>query len=177
MRWRLIMAVLPVAGLLLAGCGGSSNKPAATPTPPPVNQGATPSSSPAPTPTAGTFGQPVNVTEEGNASASITVRPPTMSQSDGTSVTATNGAYVTFVVHIVNTGNQPFTYGGGSFGLQDSDGRMHDQDGSASDPLEPNQALNPGGQITGNVTFDAPTHGTLIYTPNGSAVDTAEWKY
>lgn len=40
-----------------------------------------------------------------------------------------------------------------------------------------NQALNPGGQITGNVTYDAPKHGTLTFTPDGSAVDTIEWKF
>lgn len=191
MRRRLVLVVLPVAGLLLAGCGSSSKS--AGPSPSPLQ---TQSASPILVPQIGeitpaggpndvttgkvitalqSFGRPVDVGAEVGKSAAITVRSPKLSQSNGSGGAPNNGSYVMFAVHIVNTGSQQF--GGGAFAVLGGDGRTYEWVQSATDPLDSNQALNPGGQISGNVTFDAPTHGTLTYTANGSAVDKVEWHW
>jgi hypothetical protein len=135
-----------------------------------------PGSTPNLAPFASSFGQPVELSQNGDDAGSVTVDAPSLAASflDGFE-TPKSGQFVYFDVHFHSQING-FDTNEWDFYVRDTAGNHYDPS-SWKDPSFSATTLNTDEKVSGYITFDAPAHGTLVYAPNYGQGSVAEWSY
>jgi archaellum component FlaG (FlaF/FlaG flagellin family) len=129
-------------------------------------------------------GQSIDIQAQPGVSLRISASAPSVSRtrlSSDYGYPPAHGYYLTFTIHIVNTGSEPIDIGPTNFHVHIAgEGTVTSYDGNApysgaSSQLDATE-IDPGQSDDGPLTFDVRrTHGTISYLPDKSAA--VSWRF